>query len=107
LEKTVIAKEVSPDMPALTLADVAEVKLAGPIAKRGDASVNGKPGVLLAVSKQPGTDTIGLTERIEQELTLILKSLNRPISLKTPFIISLKPCVMVLFWWQSSCSYSC
>ena len=81
LEKTVIAKEVSPDMPALTLADVAEVKLAGPIAKRGDASVNGKAGVLLAVSKQPGTDTIGLTDRIEKELVSIEKSLPEGIVL--------------------------
>ena len=75
LEKTVVAKEVTPDKPALTLADIAEVKLAGPIAKRGDASINGKLGVLLAVSKQPGTDTINLTERIEKELASIEKTL--------------------------------
>lgn len=71
LEKTVIAKEVSPDKPALTLADIATLKVAGPMAKRGDASINGKPGVLLAISKQPGTDTINLTERIEEELQAI------------------------------------
>jgi CzcA family heavy metal efflux pump len=81
LEKTVIAKEVSPDKPALTLADVAEVRLAGPIAKRGDASINGKPGVLLAVSKQPGTDTIGLTNQIEKELASIEKTLPEGIIL--------------------------
>ncbi|WKN45400.1 efflux RND transporter permease subunit [Tunicatimonas pelagia] len=81
LEKTVIAKEVSPDKPALTLADIAEVKLAGPISKRGDASINGKPGVLLAVSKQPGTDTIGLTKSIEQELASIEKTLPKGIVL--------------------------
>ncbi|MGH1402844.1 MAG: efflux RND transporter permease subunit [Alphaproteobacteria bacterium] len=75
LEKSVIAKDVSPDMPALTLADIAEVKLAGPISKRGDASVNGRPGVLLAISKQPGTDTIGLTKQIEAELISIEKTL--------------------------------
>ena len=75
MKKTVVAKEVSPDRPALTLADIADVKLAGPIAKRGDASINGKLGVLLAISKQPGTDTIGLTERIEAELLAIEKSL--------------------------------
>jgi len=71
LKKTVIAKEVTPDRPALTIADVADVELAGPIAKRGDASINGKPGVLLAVSKQPGTDTINLSRRIETELTSV------------------------------------
>ena len=75
LKKTVIPKSVSPDRPALTLADIADVEIAGPIAKRGDASINGKPGVLLAISKQPGTDTIGLTERIEEELLSIGKSL--------------------------------
>jgi CzcA family heavy metal efflux pump len=75
LEKTVISKEVTPDKPALTLADIAEIKLAGPIAKRGDASINGKPGVLLAISKQPGTDTITLTKRIENELASIEKTL--------------------------------
>ena len=75
LKKTVIPKSVSPDRPALTLADIADVEIAGPIAKRGDASINGKPGVLLAISKQPGTDTIGLTKRIEEELLSIGKSL--------------------------------
>jgi CzcA family heavy metal efflux pump len=75
LEKTVIAKEVTPDRPALTLADIAEIHIGGPIAKRGDASVNGKPGVLLAISKQPGTDTIGLTNMIEKELESIRKTM--------------------------------
>ena len=77
LEKTVVAKKVSPNKPALTLADIAEVKLAGPVAKRGDASINGKSGVLLAISKQPGIDTINLTKRIEQELVSIKKSLPK------------------------------
>ena len=81
LEKTVIAKEVTPDKPALTLADIAEVKLSGPIAKRGDASINGQPGVLLAISKQPGTDTISLTERIEKELQSIQKTLPDGVTL--------------------------
>lgn len=75
LKKTVIAKEVSPDRPALTLADISEIELSGPMAKRGDASINGKPGILLAISKQPATDTIALTERIEEELASIGKTL--------------------------------
>ena len=81
LEKTVIAKEVTPDKPALTLADIAEIKLAGPIAKRGDASINGKPGILLAISKQPGTDTIKLTHKIEEELVSIKNALPEGIIL--------------------------
>tara|TARA_B100000073_G_scaffold347973_1_gene364320 strand:+ start:949 stop:4080 length:3132 start_codon:yes stop_codon:yes gene_type:complete len=81
LEKTVIAKEVSSDKPALTLADIAGVEMAGPIAKRGDASINGKAGVLLAISKQPNTDTINLTRRIEQELLAIEKTLPKGVML--------------------------
>ena len=64
LKKTVIAKKVSPEMPSLTLADIAEIKISGPVTKRGDASINGKAGILLAISKQPGTDTIKLTKDI-------------------------------------------
>lgn len=81
LEKTVIAKDVPSNMPALTLADIASVEMAGPIAKRGDASINGKAGVLLAISKQPNTDTIDLTKRIEQELLAIEKTLPKGVML--------------------------
>lgn len=81
LEKTVIAKQVTPDKPALTLADIAEVRLAGPMAKRGDASINGNPGVLLSIAKQPGTDTIELTGRIEQALLDIEKTLPNGVNI--------------------------
>ena len=81
LEKTVVAKKVTPDKPALTLADIAEIKLAGPVAKRGDASINAQPGVLLAISKQPGTDTIDLTRRVENELASIQNTLPQGVIL--------------------------
>ncbi len=75
LKKAVLPVTVDPSSPAITIEQIAEVKLGSPIAKRGDASINGVPGVLMAVSKQPGTDTIDLTERIDEELEKIRQTL--------------------------------
>lgn len=59
----------------LTLDQVADIKLGGPLAKRGDASVNGQSAVILSIQKQPGADTIKLTEAVEAELASIQKTL--------------------------------
>ena len=83
LKKTVIPKKVSSSLPALTISDVADVKISGSINKRGDASINGQPGVLLAISKQLGKDTINLTKRIEDELKLIKQTLPNGIELNS------------------------
>lgn len=81
LEQSVIAKLVEPDRPAITLGDIGSVSLRGPLAQRGDASVNGKPGVLLAISKQPGTDTISLTDKIKVQLSSIERTLPDGVTL--------------------------
>ncbi len=42
---------------------------------RGDAAVNGDPGVIMSVVKSPGFDTVELTEKIEAAITELAPSL--------------------------------
>ncbi len=52
---------------SVTVRQVAEVTLGGPV-RRGTGSIGGEPAVILSVQKQPGADTLALTERIERTL---------------------------------------
>jgi CzcA family heavy metal efflux pump len=74
LSKSVIPAQRR-DALALTLGQVAEVKLGGPLAKRGDAGLDGQPAVILTVQKQPATDTVKLTRAVENELAHIQRGL--------------------------------
>ena len=58
----------------IALSQVADVRLAAAI-KRGDASFQGQPAVILAVQKQPAADTVKLTREIEAALAELSKSL--------------------------------
>ncbi len=60
--------------------DIAEVKV-GPKIKRGDASVNGAPAVILSVQKQPGTSTLDLTYAVEEALKQIQPSLPKGVEI--------------------------
>ncbi len=64
LAGTVVANNEG--VPVL-LSQIAEVKY-GAALKRGDASINAKPAVILTVEKQPGASTILLTNEIEKAL---------------------------------------
>ena len=70
---TVVA--VKGGIPVL-LRQVADVRV-GPAPKYGEGSVNAKPGVVLAVQKQPGANTLELTDRIERELVDMQKTLPK------------------------------
>lgn len=61
-----IPVKVTPERSIL-LSQVAQV-VEGAEFKRGDGSVNGRPGVVFTVVKQPHVDTRNLTERLEQAL---------------------------------------
>ena len=71
IAKTVVA--VKGGTPVL-LGHVADVQV-GPAPKYGDGSVNAQPGVVLAVQKQPGANTLELTRRIESELADMQRTL--------------------------------
>lgn len=74
LAKSPLPKENGSPTP-LTLDQVADIKLGGALAKRGDASINGQPAVILSIQKQPGADTTQLSKAVEAELANIQKTL--------------------------------
>lgn len=54
----------------ILLEDIAEIRI-GPRIRFGTAAVNAEPAVILSVQKQPGANTLELTERIDAELDQI------------------------------------
>jgi CzcA family heavy metal efflux pump len=77
LESVVV--KASGDRPVV-LAQVARV-VEAPSVKRGDAAVNGRPAVILVVSKQPGADTRRLTDDVTRALADLQPSLPADIQL--------------------------
>ena len=64
----------------ILLKNIAEVHF-GPRVKRGDASVNGKPAVIMSIQKQPGADTTTLTAEVEKALAELQPSLPKDVKL--------------------------
>lgn len=62
------------------LKQVADVKF-GAAFKRGDGSINGKPAVIMAVEKQPGANTVALTDEVEKACLELRPALPRDVSL--------------------------
>lgn len=64
------------------LSDVCTVEI-GSAVKMGYASENGKPAIIISVSKQPNTNTLDLTKRIETNLEVLKKTLPADVKLDT------------------------
>lgn len=62
--------------------DVAEVKIGGAV-KMGHASENATPAIIISISKQPNTNTLDVTERIEENLDVLQKTLPADIRMDT------------------------
>ena len=62
--------------------DVAEIKI-GAAPKIGDGSVKGEPAVIMTVMKQPGTNTLELTDEIDAAITAIESNLSGDININT------------------------
>lgn len=56
---------------SVRLEDVAQVTLGPAAIRTGEAGVNGQAGVIMVISKQPGVDTVELTDRVNAELERI------------------------------------
>ncbi len=63
----------------IVLRQIADVDFA-PRMKRGDAGYQGAPAVILSIQKQPGADTVKLTQVIERALADMQKSLPQGIT---------------------------
>jgi len=66
----------------VVVSDVADVVI-GSAVKLGHASQNGKPAVILSISKQPNINTLNVTENIERNLAVIQKSLPADVKMDT------------------------
>lgn len=77
-----VVKQTEQGEPVL-LRDVADVTVGDRTPLTGVASVSGKPGVLLTVTKQPGVGTIELTERLESTLESLKPGMPADVSVST------------------------
>lgn len=78
LERVVVATR---DGASITVGQVATVAI-GPGVRFGEGSVDGKPAVVMAITKQPGTNTIALTKALDRELDAITKDLPKGMTIE-------------------------
>lgn len=67
----------------IKIEDVAEIKIGGAIPKIGDGSLNASPAVIMTITKQPNTNTLELTEKIDDALAEIRKTLPADVKINS------------------------
>lgn len=67
----------------IVLENVAEVKIGAKTPKLGLASDHGKPAVLITVTKQPSTSTLELTDKLDNSLADLQKTLPKDVKVTT------------------------
>ncbi len=65
---------------SVLIRDVADVR-EGAALKRGEGSRSGKPAVIVGVQKQPGANTIDVTQRLDRELDALQQELPQGITI--------------------------
>lgn len=66
----------------IKIEDVAEIKIGSAI-KIGDGALKGNPAVIMTVMKQPGTNTLELTDKIDNALINLVKTLPEDLTINT------------------------
>ena len=72
------------DGQPLKLSELATIGAGGAL-RRGDASFNGQPAVVLMVNKQPDVDTPSVTRAVEERIAAISRTLPADIAVKRSF----------------------
>lgn len=70
------------DLP-ITLNNIADVRIGAKTPRLGLASEKGKPAVLITVTKQPSTNTLGLTDQLDASIAELQKTLPHDIHIST------------------------
>jgi len=68
----------------LRLSELASIRPGGAL-RRGDASFNGKPAVVLMINKQPAIDTPSVTRAVEERITAIRRTLPADVMVQLSF----------------------
>lgn len=66
--------------------DVAQIRVAGPVVRRGAGSLNGEETVLGRIVKQPGTNTLELTDKILAIFDELKGALPKGVKIKTEYV---------------------